>query len=60
MTTVINTHHMNSVIEIGDHIIFIKEGKKAWQGTGEEILSTDNTEIVDFVYTSELFRKIRR
>ena len=60
MTTVINTHDMNSVIEIGDHIIFIKDGKKAWQGTGEEILSTDNTEIVDFVYSSELFKKIRR
>ncbi|QNR25298.1 ABC transporter ATP-binding protein [Croceimicrobium hydrocarbonivorans] len=60
MTTVINTHDMNSVIEIGDHIIFIKDGKKAWQGTGEEILGTDNAEIVDFVYSSELFKKIRR
>ncbi len=60
MTTVINTHDMNSVIEIGDHIIFIQEGKKAWQGTGEEILSTDSPEIVDFVYSSELFQKIRR
>lgn len=60
MTTVINTHDMNSVIEIGDHIIFIKEGKKAWEGTGEEILSTDSPEIVDFVYSSELFQKIRK
>lgn len=60
MTTVINTHDMNSVIEIGDHIIFIKEGKKAWEGTGEEILSTDSPEIVDFVYSSELFKKIRK
>lgn len=59
MTTVINTHDMNSVIEIGDHIIFIKEGKKAWQGTGEEILNTDSPEIIDFVYSSELFKKIR-
>jgi len=60
MTTVINTHDMNSVIEIGDHIIFIKEGKKAWQGTGDEILNTESPEIVDFVYSSELFKKIRR
>lgn len=60
MTTVINTHDMNSVIEIGDHIIFIKDGKKAWAGSGEEILDTDNEAIVDFVYSSELFRKIRR
>lgn len=60
MTTVINTHDMNSVIEIGDHIIFIKNGKKAWQGTGEEILNTDNPEIVDFVYSSELFKRIRQ
>lgn len=60
MTTVINTHDMNSVIEIGDHIIFIKEGKKAWQGTGEDILDTESPEIVDFVYSSELFKRIRR
>jgi phospholipid/cholesterol/gamma-HCH transport system ATP-binding protein len=60
MTTVINTHDMNSVIEIGDHIIFIKNGKKAWQGTGEEILNTDSPEIVDFVYSSELFKRIRK
>lgn len=59
MTTVINTHDMNSVIEIGDHIIFIKNGNKAWEGTGEEILHTESPEIVDFVYSSELFKKIR-
>jgi len=59
ITTVINTHDMNSVIEIGDHIIFIKDGTKAWQGTGEQILNTDNPEIVDFVYSSRLFKKIR-
>jgi len=59
MTTVINTHDMNSVIEIGDHIIFIKNGNKAWEGAGEEILHTESPEIVDFVYSSELFKKIR-
>lgn len=59
MTTVINTHDMNSVIDIGDHIIFIKDGLKAWQGNGDEILSTESPDIVDFVYSSELFKRIR-
>jgi phospholipid/cholesterol/gamma-HCH transport system ATP-binding protein len=59
ITTVINTHDMNSVIEIGDSILYIKEGRKAWQGTGEQILNTDNPEIVDFVYSSRLFQRIR-
>lgn len=60
ITTVINTHDMNSVIEIGDHIILIRDGVKAWEGTGDDILETDNEAIVDFVYSSELFKKIRK
>lgn len=60
ITTVINTHDMNSVIEIGDHIILIRDGVKAWEGTGDDILETDNDAIVDFVYSSELFKKIRK
>lgn len=60
MTTVINTHDMNSVVEIGDNIIFIKDGLKAWQGSGEEILSTDNSDIGDFIYSSEIFRRLRK
>lgn len=60
ITTVINTHDMNSVMEIGDHIIYIKFGKKAWEGTREDILNTDNEDINDFVYSSELFRKIKK
>ncbi len=59
ITTVINTHDMNSVVEIGEHIIFIKDGAKAWEGGGEEILHTDNKAVTDFVFSSELFRKIR-
>ena len=59
MTTVINTHDMNSVMEIGDQIIYIKYGLKAWEGSSEEILNTDNEDINDFVYSSELFRKIK-
>jgi phospholipid/cholesterol/gamma-HCH transport system ATP-binding protein len=60
ITTVINTHDMNSVIEIGDNIILIKDGLKAWQGTGDEILTTTNSDISDFVYSSELFKKIKK
>lgn len=59
ITTVINTHDMNSVVEIGEHIIFIKDGAKAWEGGSDEILHTDNKAVTDFVFSSELFRKIR-
>ena len=57
ITTVINTHDMNSVMEIGEKIIFLKNGLKAWEGTKEEIFRTDNKAIVDFVYSSNLFKK---
>lgn len=60
ITTVINTHDMNSVMEIGQKIIFLKEGVLAWEGTKKEIFKTDNEAIVDFVYSSELFKKVRK
>jgi phospholipid/cholesterol/gamma-HCH transport system ATP-binding protein len=59
ITTVINTHDMNSVMEIGDNIIFLKNGVKEWEGTNEEIFRTDNAAIVEFVYSSNLFKKVR-
>ena len=59
ITTVINTHDMNSVMEIGENIVFLKNGLKAWQGTKEEIFKTDNEAVVDFVYSSNLFKKVR-
>lgn len=59
ITTVINTHDMNSVMEIGDKIIFLKNGIKAWEGTNEEIFKTDNEAVVEFVYSSNLFKKVR-
>ena len=59
ITTVINTHDMNSVMEIGDNIFFLKNGFKEWEGTKEEIFRTDNQAIVDFVYSSNLFKKVR-
>lgn len=60
ITTVINTHDMNSVMEIGDHIIFLKNGIKAWEGDRHEIIRSDQPDITEFVFTSELFKSIRR
>lgn len=59
MTTVVITHDMNSVIEIGDNIIFIHEGKKWWEGNRKSIITTDNKEIIDFVYASEFMKEIK-
>ena len=60
ITTVINTHDMNSVMEIGEKILFLKEGYKAWEGTNKDIFKTDNEAVTDFVYSSELFKKVRK
>mgnify|MGYP000719442446 CR=1 FL=1 len=60
ITTVINTHDMNSVMEIGEKIIFLKDGIKAWEGSSKEIFKTDNESVVDFVYSSNLFKKVRQ
>jgi len=57
--TVINSHDMNSVMEIGEKIIFLKNGVLAWEGTNKEMFKTDNEAIVDFVYSSNLFKKVR-
>lgn len=59
MTTVVITHDMNSVMEIGDHIIFINQGRKWWQGDNKEIIKTDNKEVVDFVYASSFMKNLR-
>ena len=60
ITTVINTHDMNSVMEIGEKIIFLKNGKKAWEGTKKDIFITDNEAVSSFVYSSDLFKKVRK
>lgn len=57
--TVINSHDMNSVMEIGEKIIFLKDGVKAWEGTNKDIFKTENETIVEFVYSSNLFKKVR-
>lgn len=60
ITTIINTHDMNSVMEIGEKIIFLKDGLKEWEGTKNEIFKTDNKAVTGFVYSSELFEKVRQ
>lgn len=59
ITTIINSHDMNSVMEIGDKIILLKEGIKAWEGTKNEIFYTDNEAVTSFVYSSNLFKKVK-
>ena len=60
ITTVINTHDMNSVMEIGEKIVFLKNGLVAWEGSNREIFKTDNEAVTDFVYSSELFKKVKQ
>lgn len=59
MTTIINTHDMNSVMNIGENIIFIKEGEKAWEGTKDDIITSTNKDLNDFIFASDLFRKVK-
>ena len=60
ITTVINSHDMNSVMEIGEKIVFLKDGFKEWEGSNKEIFKTDNEAVTNFVYSSELFKKVRQ
>lgn len=60
ITTVINSHDMNSVMEIGEKIVFLKNGFKEWEGSKDTIFKTDNDAVTNFVYSSELFKKVRR
>jgi len=59
ITTVVVTHDMNSVMEIGEKVVLLKHGKLVWQGTNQEIFKTDNEDVTNFVYSSDLFKKIR-
>ena len=59
ITTIVVTHDMNSVMEIGERINFLKNGKLVWKGTQEDIFKTNNQDVTDFVYSSNLFKKIR-
>ena len=59
ITTIINTHDMNSVMGIGENIIFIYKGHKEWQGTKDEVIDSTNEQLNDLVFASDLFRKVK-
>jgi len=60
ITTIINSHDMNSVMEIGENIIFIEKGEKAWQGNNKDIFHVDNEALNSFVFASELFKQVKK
>lgn len=60
MTTIVNTHDMNSVLEIGYNVAFIYQGKLWWSGSNKEILETDNQELNDFIYTNEMIKRLKK
>lgn len=60
ITTIINSHDMNSVMEIGDKIIFIDKGRKAWEGSNKMIFDTQNEALEDFVFASELYKAVKK
>jgi len=59
ITTVINTHDMNSVIQHGDNINYIAEGKVEWQGNKNDFLTSRNIKLNDFIYSTELLKRIK-
>ena len=60
ITTVINTHDMNSVIEIGEKVLFLEDGRKGWEGSNREVFKTENESVGNFIYSSDLFKKVRK
>jgi len=59
ITTIINTHDMNSVMEIGENILFIYKGRKEWQGNKDEVMDATNQKLNDLVFASDLFKKVK-
>ena len=57
--TIVNSHDMNSIMEIGDNIVFLRNGVKEWQGSRHDIFHSDNESLNDFVFASELFKKVK-
>ena len=60
MTTIINTHDMNSVIEIGESVLFISQGHKEWEGTKNEILDSGNQKLEDFIFANKLYAQMKK
>lgn len=59
ITTIINTHDMNSVMDIGENIIFLYNGRKEWQGTKDDVMTSENKRLNNFIFASDLFRKVK-
>lgn len=59
ITTIVNTHDMNSVMNIGDNILFLANGELCWEGNKKEILNTNNQTLNDFLFSSEILRQVR-
>lgn len=60
MTTIINTHDMNSVMGIGENILFLYNGRKEWQGNKDEVMTSSNEQLNNFIFASDLFRKVKK
>ena len=60
MTTIINTHDMNSVIEIGESVLFISHGEKEWEGNKNEILDSGNQKLDDFIFANKLYAQMKK
>lgn len=58
-TTIINTHDMNSVMTIGEKIVYLRLGLKEWEGNKDNVITAKNKNLIDFVYSSELFKELR-
>lgn len=58
-TTIINTHDMNSVMTIGEKIVYLRKGIKEWEGNKDILINANNNHLIDFVYSSELFKELR-
>jgi len=56
ITTIVNTHDMNSVMEIGDNILYMREGKKEWAGNKKDIIFSDNKQLNEFIFASEFLQ----
>ena len=59
MTTIINTHDMNSVMGIGEHIVYLYDGKLEWTGTKDDVMTSTNERLNSFIFASDLFRKVK-
>ena len=57
--TIVNSHDMNSIMEIGDHIVFLRNGKMDWEGSRTEIFDADSESLNDFVFASQLYKKVK-